>query len=55
MLKGKKVNLIRADKVVGCGEVVGVDDDGGLIIDIDGKREIIRSGEVTVRENEGKQ
>ena len=54
MLEGKTVNLIRADEVVGCGEVLGVDDDGGLILNVDGKKEIIRSGEVTVRENEGK-
>ena len=54
MLEGKRVNLIRADEVVGCGEVLGVDDDGGLIVNVDGKVEIIRSGEVTVRENEGK-
>ena len=53
MLEGKMVKLIRADEVVGCGEVLGVDDDGGLVVNIDGKTEIIRSGEVTVRENEG--
>ena len=54
MLERKMVNLIRADEIVGCGEVLGVDDDGGLIVSVDGKIEIIRSGEVTVRENEGK-
>lgn len=54
MLEGKMVNLIRADEIVGCGEVLGVDDDGGLIVSVDGKIEIIRSGEVTVRENEEK-
>ena len=54
MLEGKTVNLIRADEVVGYGEVLGVDDDGGLIVNIDGREETIRSGEVTVRENEGK-
>ena len=53
MLEGKRVNLIRADEIVGCGEVLGVDEDGGLIVNLDGKTEIIRSGEVTVRENEG--
>ena len=52
MLEGKSVNLIRADEIVGTGVVLGVDDDGGLIVDIDGKREVIRSGEVTVRESE---
>ena len=31
------------------GKVVGVDDDGGLIIESDGGRETIRSGSVSVR------
>lgn len=51
MLSGERVSLIRCGEVSDVGEVVGVDDDGGLLFIPDGKREAvtIRSGEVSVR------
>ena len=53
MLEGKSVVLSMADGDEKCGKVVGVDDEGGLIIDVDGGREVIRSGSVSVRVREG--
>ena len=51
MLSGERVCLIRCGEVSDVGEVVGVDDDGGLLFIPDGKREAVtvRSGEVSVR------
>ena len=49
MLDGKNVVLSMADGSEKYGRVVGVDDDGGLIIESDGGRETIRSGSVSVR------
>lgn len=50
MLTGKQVTAAQNNETV-CGVVVGVDDDGGLLILCDGKTEPTRifSGEVTVR------
>lgn len=51
MLGGASVDLFRAGELAGRGTVVGVDDDGGLILLPDGEEKAIRvfSGEVTVR------
>jgi BirA family biotin operon repressor/biotin-[acetyl-CoA-carboxylase] ligase len=51
MLMGEEVNLLQNGDVTGSGRVVGVDDDGGLLIahDGDSKGVSIRSGEVSVR------
>ncbi len=48
-LKDKAIVLHLADGTSKCAVARGIDDDGGLIIDIDGKTDIVRSGEVTVR------
>ena len=49
MLEGKDVILSMADGGEKLGRVVGVDDDGGLIIDDSGEIEVIKSGSVSVR------
>lgn len=51
MLKGESVDLLRNGEVIGCGEVVGVDDDGGLIYIPNGEKDpiVIHSGEVSVK------
>lgn len=51
MLCGERVELFSAGESLGCGTVLGVSDDGGLIFLRDGKTdaEIIRTGEVSVR------
>jgi BirA family biotin operon repressor/biotin-[acetyl-CoA-carboxylase] ligase len=51
MLLEKSVNLFRADELVCSGRVVGVDDDGGLLLLPEGESEpiVVHSGEVTVR------
>ena len=53
MLQGEDVELLQGGEVIGSGRVLGVDDDGGLLLIPDGEsREIvIRSGEVSVRKN----
>lgn len=53
MLAGKRVVLSMADGGEKHGKVVGVDDEGGLIIDAGGGREVIKSGSVSVRIAEG--
>ncbi|MBE6619722.1 MAG: biotin--[acetyl-CoA-carboxylase] ligase, partial [Ruminococcaceae bacterium] len=52
MLAGKTVDLIVGGDKTGRGRVVGVDDNGGLLLLPNGEREIItvQSGEVSVRE-----
>lgn len=52
MLAGKTVDLIVGGERTGHGRVVGVDDNGGLLLLPNGEREIItvQSGEVSVRE-----
>ena len=49
MLVGENVNILRGGMIVGCGTVVGVDDDLGLIIDTPRGREIMYSGEISIR------
>ena len=51
MLWGERVELFSAGESLGCGIVLGVDDNGGLILLREGKTdaEIIRTGEVSVR------
>ena len=51
MLCGERVELFSAGESLGCGTVLGVSDDGGLIFLRDGNTnaEIIRTGEVSVR------
>ncbi len=51
MLAGERVELFSAGESLGCGKVLGVDDDGGLIFLRDGESDadIIRTGEVSVR------
>ena len=49
MLSGKDVVLSMADGEDKPGRVVGVDDEGGLIIDTSSGREVIKSGSVSVR------
>ena len=51
MLGGERVELFSAGESLGCGTVLGVSDDGGLIFLKDGRSdpEIIRTGEVSVR------
>ena len=51
MLDGEFVELFSAGQRVGGGRVMGISDDGGLIILPDGKNEtvVIRTGEVSVR------
>ena len=53
MLKGKTVDLIRGGERVGGGKVIGVDDNGGLLLLPDGQADpiVIQSGEVSVRES----
>lgn len=53
MLDGRKVALSMADGGEKRGRVVGVSDDGGLIVDSEGGREVINSGSVSVRVEEG--
>jgi len=52
MLAGKTVDLIIGGERMGSGRVVGVDDNGGLLLLPDGQNETvtIQSGEVSVRE-----
>ena len=52
MLEGKTVDLIRGGERVGGGKVLGVDDDGGLLLLPDGQAQAvtIQSGEVSIRE-----
>lgn len=51
MLGGERVELFSAGESLGCGRVLGVSDDGGLIFLRDGnaEAEIIKTGEVSVR------
>lgn len=51
MLEGERVELFSAGESLGCGTVLGVSDDGGLIFLRDGENspEVIRTGEVSVR------
>lgn len=51
MLFGESVSLLKNGETVGSGVVVGVDDDGGLMLIPDGESDpvIISSGEVSVR------
>ena len=51
MLDGEFVELFSAGQSVGSGRVMGISDDGGLIILPDGENEtvVIRTGEVSVR------
>ena len=51
MLLEKNVNLFRADELICSGRVVGVDDDGGLLLIPEGESKpiAVHSGEVTVR------
>lgn len=51
MLEGETVDLLQNGERIGSGRVIGVDDDGGLLLIPDGEREaiVIRSGEVSVR------
>ena len=51
MLKDVEVNILRDGEIVGSGRVLGVDDDGGLLLMPDGKSEpiVVYSGEVSVR------
>lgn len=51
MLDGEFVELFRAGEHAGNGRVIGIDDDGGLIVLLDGDLQptIIRTGEVSVR------
>lgn len=52
MLTDKSVDLIVGGERTGSGRVVGVDDNGGLLLLLDGQNDVtvIRSGEVSVRE-----
>lgn len=51
MLGGEYVELSRAGEIIGRGRVMGISDDGGLILLPDGESEavVIRTGEVSVR------
>ena len=51
MLSGAHVDLFSAGEKVGGGEVLGVTDDGGLVLLRDGESEsvVIRTGEVSIR------
>lgn len=49
-LLNKEIIIYRADGTEDIATARGIDDNGGLIVELDGKREIIRTGEVTVRE-----
>lgn len=51
MLQGERVDLLQNGERIKSGRVVGVDDDGGLLLIPDGETNpiIIRSGEVSVR------
>lgn len=51
MLDGEYVELSRAGEIIGRGRVMGISDDGGLILLPDGESEavVIRTGEVSVR------
>ncbi|MBE6684264.1 MAG: biotin--[acetyl-CoA-carboxylase] ligase [Ruminococcaceae bacterium] len=56
MLAGKNVDLIKGGERTGGGSVVGVDDNGGLLLLPDGQAEVmtVQSGEVSVRESKTK-
>ena len=56
MLAGKAVDLLQGGERTGGGRVVGVDDNGGLLILPDGQDcvTVIQSGEVSVREQKTK-
>ena len=49
-LKDKEIFIYRANGSTEPAVALGEDDNGGLIVEIDGKCEIIRTGEVTIRE-----
>ena len=51
MLEGEKVDLLQAGEIICSGTVVGVDDDGGLLLLQSDKSEVltVRSGEISVR------
>ena len=49
MLVGEEVNILRGGEVCDNGIVIGVDDSLGLIIDTPHGREIMRSGEISIR------
>lgn len=49
-LKGQAVNLIKAGDVVACGEAVGVDEHGSLLLQREnGEVEVVAHGEISVR------
>ena len=52
MLACKDVVLSMADGSEKCGKVIGVDNEGGLIVNVNGYREVIKSGSVSVRVRE---
>ena len=35
-----------------CGRAVDIDEDGGLVVLVDGKEKVLRTGEITLRVNE---
>lgn len=49
MMIGEQVNILSDGEIIMSGKVVGVSDDGGLILETARGREVIRSGEVSVR------
>ncbi len=51
MLEGAEVNALQNGEIITSGRVVGVDDDGGLLLVPDGERDTVtvRSGEVSIR------
>ena len=54
MLLSERVELFSAGESLGCGTVMGVSDDGGLMFCADGEDapRIVRSGEISVRKTE---
>ena len=51
MFTGEMVDLFRADEKILSGRVIGVDDDGGLLLLPEGETEVVavRSGEISLR------
>lgn len=50
MLRGKEVSVMRADEILYSASVCGIDRDFSLLIERNGKKENLASGEVSVKE-----
>lgn len=49
MLIGKEVDILRSGKNVGSAKVIGISDDFSLIVENNGKKELLQNGEVSIK------